>query len=295
MQAGPCLQRIHICTVLYINLPVYFNVYRKRLLTRGGPGTYNNASYVIDMGQAEYEQGAGYLADPQIIALRTIRTEKKQASDTLYHTIREGIASGLLPMGTRLREEELAEVFDVSRTPVREAIKKLEIERLVESSSTSGSIVRLLTVDECLDTLEVLELLRAAACNMLMGRIPRSLLMVLEQNTRKGDSLTESGQQYENNAEFHELLVKATGNSVLIKLSGQLALTERIINNTVLPVDFADNYAERHRTLVKAIVGNDRQTVQQELDHSRRKVEDYMRRIVEAFLDVGGPQFPHQT
>lgn len=229
------------------------------------------------------------MADPQIMALRTMRIEKKQASDTLYHTIREGIAIGLLPMGTRLREEELAEVFDVSRTPVREAMKKLEIERLVESGTASGSIVRRLTVDECLDTLEVLELLRAAACNMLMGRIPRALLMVLEQNTRKGENTTDSNQQSENNAEFHDLLVKATGNSVLIKLSEQLSLTERIINNTVLPVDFADNYAERHRMLLKAIVSNDRETTQRELDHSRQKVEDYMHRIVEAFFDADSP------
>ncbi len=226
--------------------------------------------------------------DPQIQILRAQLVKKKQASDTLYYTIKEAIATGLLPMGTRLREEDLAEVFDVSRTPVREAMKKLEIERLVESSSANGSIVRFLTVDECLDTLEVLELLRASACNMLMGRIPRALLMVLEQNTRKGERFTESAQQYENNAEFHELLVKATGNSVLVKLSEQLTFIERMINNTILPVHYAGNYAERHRTLVKAIVDNNQEAVQQELDHSRQKVEEHMRRIVGAFLDAGG-------
>ena len=64
--------------------------------------------------------------DMQIQALRTQMVEKKQASDTLYYTVREAIATGLLPMGTRLREEDLAEAFDVSRTPVREAMKKLE-------------------------------------------------------------------------------------------------------------------------------------------------------------------------
>ena len=115
--------------------------------------------------------------DPQIQILRTQLVEKKQASDTLYCTIKEAIATGLLSMGTRLREEELAEVFDVSRTPVREAMKKLEMEQLIQSNSVSGSTVRTLSVDECLDTLEVLELLRAAACNLLIGRIPRSLLM----------------------------------------------------------------------------------------------------------------------
>ena len=226
--------------------------------------------------------------DMQIQALRTQMVEKKQASDTLYYTVREAIATGLLPMGTRLREEDLAEAFDVSRTPVREAMKKLEIERLVETSSTSGSIVRLLTVDECLDTLEVLELLRASACSMLLGRIPRALLMVVEQNTRRGTKLTDAAQQYENNIEFHELLVRATGNSVLAKLSEQLSFTERMINNTVLPVRYAADYAEHHRMLMKAIVDNDQEAVQRELEHSRQKVEEYMRRIVGAFLDAGG-------
>ena len=226
--------------------------------------------------------------DMQIQALRTQMVEKKQASDTLYYTVREAIATGLLPMGTRPREEDLAEAFDVSRTPVREAMKKLEIERLVETSSTSGSIVRLLTVDECLDTLEVLELLRASACSMLLGRIPRALLMVLEQNTRRGTKLTDAAQQYENNIEFHELLVRATGNSVLAKLSEQLSFTERMINNTVLPVRYAADYAEHHRMLMKAIVDNDQEAVQRELEHSRQKVEEYMRRIVGAFLDAGG-------
>ena len=226
--------------------------------------------------------------DPRIQLLKSHMVEKKQASDTLYHTIREGIAIGLLPMGTRLREEELAEVFDVSRTPVREALKKLELERLVESTPASGCVVRVLTVDECLDTLEVLELLRGAACMLLTGRIPRSLLMVLEQNTRKGEHMVESGQQYENNEEFHSLLVRATGNSVLAKLNEQLAFTERMINNTILPVRYAPDFAEHHRAMVKAIVEADDNTLQRELQHSRDKVEEHMRRIVGAFLDAKG-------
>lgn len=224
--------------------------------------------------------------EQQLNVLRSYIIQKKQASETLYHTLREAIATGLLPMGTRLREEELAEVFDVSRTPVREAMKKLEIEQLVESSSANGSIVRRLSVDECLDTLEVLELIRASACTMLMGRIPRSLLIVLEQNTRKGIHLTDPIQRYENNAEFHALLVRATGNSVLIKLHDQLTFTERMITNTVLPVSYAANYAELHRALVKAIVDSDGPAMQAILDSSKEKVDAYMRRIVGAFLDA---------
>lgn len=226
--------------------------------------------------------------NPRIEILKTQMVKKAQASDTIYYTIREGIATGLLPMGTRLREEDIAEVFDVSRTPVREALKKLEIEHLVESNSVNGSMVRMLSVDECLDTLEVLELLRSAACKILMGRIPRSLLMVLEQNTRKGMQLTDSIQRYENNQEFHNLLLKATGNSVLTKLSDQLSFTERMINNTILPVSYQDDYAEHHRRLLKAIVDSDETVLQTELDHSRDMVEKHMRLIVGTFLDAAG-------
>ncbi len=123
---------------------------------------------------------------------------------------------------------------------------------------------------------------------MLMGRIPRALLMVLEQNTRRGTKLTDTVQQYENNVEFYELLVRATGNSVLAKLSGQLSFTERMISNTILPVRYAPNYAEHHRMLLKAIVDNDQEAVQRELEHSRQKVEEPMRRIVGVFLDAAG-------
>ena len=223
--------------------------------------------------------------NPQIELLKTQMVKKAQASDTIYHTIREGIAAGLLPMGTRLREEDLAEVFDVSRTPVREAMKQLETEQLVESNSVNGSVVRRLSVDECLDTLEVLELLRNAACNILMGRIPRSLLMVLEQNTRKGMHLTDSTERYENNSEFHGLLIKATGNSVLSKLSDQLSFTERMINNTILPSSYRPDYAEHHRRMLKAIVDSDAVALQAELAHSKEMVERYMRLIVGIFLD----------
>ena len=192
-----------------------------------------------------------------ILDLRDQLREKKQASDLLYSTLKEAIARGLLPAGTRLREEDLAVFFQVSRTPVREAMKKLEMERLVETSTSGGYFVHTLTLDECLDTLEVLEMLRRVSYDLLMGRIPRAFLMILEQNTSKGLTLDAPVDRYENNAEFHDILVKATGNSVLYNLHQQLTFIERIIASTILPVHFVDDYANYHRDLVTAIVNND--------------------------------------
>lgn len=219
-----------------------------------------------------------------VLSLKANLIKKKQASDTIYHTLKEAIATGQLPLGTRLKEEELAEIFELSRTPVREALKKLEMERLVEVTSTNGVIVRILSVDECLDTLEVLELLRSSAYNLLFGRIPRSLLMVLEQNTRHGEQLTDSAERYQNNAEFHELLVKATSNSVLIKLHTELAFIERIISNTIFPVHYASDYAEHHRKLIRAIIECNQTVLLAEVEHSKEKVEEYMQRIITSYI-----------
>ena len=61
-----------------------------------------------------------------------------------------------------------------------------------------------------------------------------------------------------------------------------------MISNTVLPVSYAANYAEVHRALVRAIVDSDMAATQASLDNSKGKVEEYMRRIVGAFLDANG-------
>ena len=81
--------------------------------------------------------------------------------------------------------------------------------------------------------------------------------------------------------------MRATGNNVLIRFSDQLAFIERMINNTILPVHFATDYAMHHLALVRAIVENDLEGVQRELQHSQEKVEGNMRRIAAAFLDTG--------
>lgn len=209
---------------------------------------------------------------------------KKQISDTIYSTIRECIAQGILPAGTRLREEDIAEVFDASRTPAREALRRLEIENIIETSSTQGSVVRTIPIQECLDALDVLELIRHAAARTLMGHIPRTHFLMLEQNIQKGSKLKDASAQYENNAEFHDLIVDATGNIVLKDINQRLCFMERLIAATVFCEPLADDYCEHHRAMVQAIMDNDTELLEKELAHSREKVDAHMNAIVGAFF-----------
>lgn len=221
----------------------------------------------------------------KLLALREQFVNRKQVSDLLYCTLKEAIATGVLPPGYRLREELLAEWFDVSRTPCREAIKRLEYEGFVTSDHQHGSIVHKLELEECLDTLELLEWMRNVAIDFLNGRIPKSILMQIEMNLRKGETLTEPQQQYENNVEFHSLLIRATGNSELIKTTRRLEYRERTISNNILMYNYDDTYVQTHRQLFSAIMDNNRDYIEAYKIANREHVNKYMNMLIGKFIE----------
>src|SRR3954452_24375001 len=70
-------------------------------------------------------------------------------ADHLAHELQVEIITGRIPLGTRLRQEDLAERFGVSRTPIREALRQLQAIGLVEQLGHRGALVRSFSPDEC--------------------------------------------------------------------------------------------------------------------------------------------------
>ena len=75
--------------------------------------------------------------------------------DVVFNTLREAILKGDLEPGERLMEIALAQKLDVSRTPIREAIRKLELEGLVVMTPRKGAVVAEITLEDLTDVLEV--------------------------------------------------------------------------------------------------------------------------------------------
>ncbi len=221
----------------------------------------------------------------ELLAIKEKYASVPQVSDMLYQTFKDAIICGIFKPGFRLKEEELADIFEVSRTPVRETIKRLENEGLVTTDHVQGTIIKKLELDECLDTLEVLEWLRTAAIDFLKGRIPRSYLMRLEANMRHGETITDPLKQYENNLEFHYLLIKATGNTELIRITERLQFKERIIAYNILPFSFEENYVAKHRQLIRAIIDDDKETLEQYSADNQALAQKYQNQLILSFLD----------
>src|SRR4051795_565445 len=76
-------------------------------------------------------------------------TASPSRADDLAHELQVEIITGRIPLGTRLRQEDLAERFGVSRTPIREALRQLQAIGLVEQLGHRGALVRSFSPDEC--------------------------------------------------------------------------------------------------------------------------------------------------
>ncbi|HEU5214478.1 MAG TPA: GntR family transcriptional regulator [Gaiellaceae bacterium] len=164
--------------------------------------------------------------------------ERRALVDKLASQLHARVLSGELPSGTRLRQEALAEEFGVSRTPVREALRKLQAGGLVELQPNRGAVVRGLSPTEIRDAYEVRAALEALAAGLAAERANREQLQrlgnaqaefraALEQTVARRQGGREVGAREirrwgHANDEFHQTIHEASGNDVLVSTLAQL-------------------------------------------------------------------------
>lgn len=157
--------------------------------------------------------------------LRTTINEYLPLRDVVFQTLRQAILHGELKPGERLMEIHLAERLGVSRTPIREAIRKLELEGLVEMIPRRGAVVASITEKDLKDVLEVRRTLELLACEVACERITPELLEELKGAKEEFGSLKETedvNRLAAADVRFHEIIYMATGNDRLISILNNL-------------------------------------------------------------------------
>ena len=145
--------------------------------------------------------------------------------DVVFNTLRQGILRGLLPPGLRLMEIQLAKQLGVSRTPVREAIRKLELEGLVVTIPRKGAEVAEITPKDLHDVLEVRCALEALAVELACQAITDEELNELGLYLEKFKTLVPTGDinaLAECDVAFHDVIINSTGNNRLIQMLNNL-------------------------------------------------------------------------
>jgi DNA-binding GntR family transcriptional regulator len=180
--------------------------------------------------------------------------------------LRDAIWHRVLKPGERLNEQALADQLQVSRPPLREAIRVLEMEGLVDSIPRRGAFVRTLDGGDILEIYTARCALEGMAAELVIERASAEAFDELETRL---DAI-ESGESSElpsiisRDLEFHRTLMRHSGNSRLLVLWEQLASQLRLALTLVDPAFFATEYIEStHRPLLNAMRKGDQAETQQ--------------------------------
>lgn len=205
-----------------------------------------------------------------------------RASDRAYDLIKTQILDGTLVPGAQLKEEELAEICGVSRTPVRDAMHRLEAEMFIQRSDSQRSFVSNWSIDDIEELFTLRTMLEGHAAAQAAERVTPDMLEALRRNTAAIDAAIEGPLPDVDaflamNAQFHALIIQAAASDRLAHMINRLVL-QPIVHRTALRYD-ADQLRRslaEHVEIVAALEAHDP-------DWARAVMTSHIRRAFHVF------------
>ena len=182
--------------------------------------------------------------------------------DVVFNTLRDAILTGKLVPGERLMENQLADKLGVSRTPVREALRMLELENLVELVPRKGAQVLDMSEKDIVNILEVRSALEGLATSVACKKMTKEDLQQLknlEVDFEKAVAENDVEHFVDIDEDFHDLIFAATENDKLINIFRNLRIqlyryrmAQAKNNETSMSTIVA-----HHRSIIRAIENHD--------------------------------------
>jgi DNA-binding GntR family transcriptional regulator len=186
-----------------------------------------------------------------------VADESETLSEHVFRRIQAAIVKGEIAPGSKISEPELARVYGISRGPLREAIHRLEGQRLLVRVPHVGARVVSLSYAELIELYEIRESLEGMACRLAAERMSQAeideLRQVLEMHER--DEAFQAGLGYyqqEGDFDFHYRIIQGSGNRTLTQmLCGELYQLVRMyrIQFSAIPNRPRQAFTEHHRIL----------------------------------------------
>ena len=204
--------------------------------------------------------------------------------EIVYEELKREILVGEIAPGTRMMEIELADEMGVSRTPVREAIRKLEKEGLVTIEPRKGAYASDVSIKDMVDVLEVREDLEAMAAAMAAQKVNKDEKQALIEATMEYKEAVESERTEDIircDEKFHQLIVNYSGNKTLIQLFSQVQ--ELALRFRYLYYDDFSRYERmpmEHREIEEAILSGD-------YEKARVAAGEHVKKLKQFVIDEG--------
>ena len=201
--------------------------------------------------------------------------------DQVYAAIRERIADNSLPRGQRLHQEDLAAELGVSRTPVREALRRLAAEGLIEMRTNRGARVAELEPSDIRMPYEARLVVEPGAARLAARRVDAAACERMRAAVAaQRRSIPDVARTFDANRDFHLALVGASGNPLLVQMVEQLWLRSigaPIYEHQAETPERMHADADEHEEILRAIEAGDARGAE---SLTRRHVADAMKRSV---------------
>ena len=194
--------------------------------------------------------------------------ERKSLGQDVFDYLKKAIINQSIEPGSRLVESKIAEMLGISRTPLREALHKLEREDWIEKTPSGGFQVVTLTKDDIEQTFGIRSVLEAYAAKLAAENYNAKDISSLEKKINEYQQCLESDQDFEKlqkiNTQFHDLLYALSKSPKLIKMISQLRAQISMFRQIILKQEkYAFKSNEDHIKMVEAIKESDCKTVEE--------------------------------
>lgn len=206
---------------------------------------------------------------------------RKALHEEAVHRLRDLIVQGELAPGARLNERVLCEKLGISRTPLREAIKLLAAEGLVDLLPNRGALVAALDTGRLAETLQVMGALEGLAGELACRHASEARIADIRRLHEKMLAMHERGDlagYFRHNQAIHQSIVEASGNPVLANLYRQLNTSARRARYMAnLSRERWDAAVREHEAILTALEARDVRTLKRLLrDHLANKLASVM-------------------
>ncbi|MCV2502836.1 MAG: GntR family transcriptional regulator [Neisseriaceae bacterium] len=195
---------------------------------------------------------------------KSIAVNTATHSERVYLDILNSIIQGNLEPGAKISEQEIADAYGISRGPLREAINRLEGQKLVVRIPHVGARVVSLTMDELIELYQIRASLEGLACRLAAEKISSNevdrLFKLLEKHRKNLSNLNISHSfTYDEDYDFHYRIIVSSGNEMLARLLGiDLYQLIRMYRQRFLTVSHRrEQTFEEHYRIVEALQKKD--------------------------------------
>lgn len=182
------------------------------------------------------------------------------STQRIVDSVTAAIVERRLMPGTKLAEQRLADIFQVSRTVVRQALNQLSRDRLVTLEPARGAFVATPSVDEARQVFELRQLMEGAMMRLLVARVTPEQVVELREHLRAEQAAIEVNDVAQRTrllAHFHALLARMTGNKVLEEMQADLLSRSSLISLMYQSSQSASESSAEHAAIVDALERRD--------------------------------------